>query len=555
MTEKNNFIYEIIREDLKSGKHGEIITRFPPEPNGYLHIGHAKAICTDFGAARDFGGKCNLRMDDTNPDKEDVEYVDAIQEDIKWLGFNWDGFHFASDYYEKMFEAAMELIEKGLAFVCELTADEMKAYRGTLVEPGKESPYRNRSIDENKELFLKMKNGEIDEGKMVLRAKIDMASPNINMRDPVIYRIVKTKHHRTGDKWCIYPMYDFAHPIEDALEKITHSLCSLEFEDHRPLYNWVVENTTLPAKPRQIEFARLNLTFTVMSKRKLRKLVEEKFVSGWDDPRMPTLCGMRRRGYPAAAIIDFTDRIGLAKRDSIVDFALLEHCVRENLNKSAIRLMGVLDPVKVVIENYPENETEYLEAVNNPENEADGTRKVPFSREIYIEREDFMEDAPKKFFRLTIGSEVRLRYAYFIKCTGVVKDENGEIVELRATFDKETKGGDAPDGRKVKATIHWVSAAHAKNAKINVYENLFTKENPEEGTTDEQDFTINLNPNSLQIIENAKIEPATEELTKIGTFQFERKGYFVRDINSGSELVFNRTATLKDTWAKIQNKE
>lgn len=562
MTEKNNFIYEIIREDLKNGKHSEIITRFPPEPNGYLHIGHAKAICTDFGAARDFGGKCNLRMDDTNPDKEDVEYVDAIKEDIKWLGFNWDGYHFASDYYEKMFEAALELIEKGLAFVCELTPEQIREYRGTLIEPGKESPYRNRSIEESKELFLKMKNGEIEEGKMVLRAKIDMSSPNINMRDPIIYRIIKTKHHRTGDKWCIYPMYDFAHPIEDALEKITHSLCSLEFEDHRPLYNWVVENTTLPAKPRQIEFARLNLTYTVMSKRKLRKLVEEKIVSGWDDPRMPTLCGMRRRGYPAAAIIDFTDRIGLAKRDSIVDFALLEHCVRENLNKSAIRLMGVLDPIKVVIENYPENETEYLEAVNNPENEADGKRKVPFSREIYIEREDFMEDAPKKFFRLTVGSEVRLRYAYFIKCTGVIKNKNGEIVELRATYDPETKGGDAPNGRKVKATIHWVSAAHAKDAKVNIYENLFIKENPDE-TEEGQDFTANINPNSLQIIENAKVEPATEELTKTNAlentsvftaFQFERKGYFVRDINADGELIFNRTATLKDTWAKIQNK-
>ena len=564
MSEKNNFIYDIIREDLKSGKHSEIITRFPPEPNGYLHIGHAKAVCVDFGAAIDFGGKCNLRMDDTNPEKEDVEYVNAIQEDIKWLGFNWDGFYYASDYYPKMFEAAMELIEKGLAFICELTSEQMREYRGTLTEPGKESPYRNRSVAENKELFLKMKNGEIEEGKMVLRAKIDMSSPNINMRDPVIYRIVKAEHHRTGKEWCIYPMYDFAHPIEDALEKITHSLCSLEFEDHRPLYNWVVDNTTLPAKPRQIEFARLNLTHTVMSKRKLRKLVEEKLVSGWDDPRMPTLSGMRRRGYPPAAIIDFTDRIGLAKRDSIVDFALLEHCVRENLNKSAIRLMGVLDPVKVVIENYPEDKTEYLEAVNNPENEADGTRKIPLTREIYIEREDFMEDAPKKFFRLTIGSEVRLRYAYIIKCTGVVKNENGEITEIRATYDPETKSGEG-ETRKVKAAIHWVSAAHAKNAKINIYEQLFTKENPEDLEEGQEDFTANINPNSLQVIENAKVEPETENLTKTGTlenprvftaFQFERKGYFVRDISAkDGELVFNRTATLKDTWAKIQNKE
>ena len=554
MDEKNNFIYEIIRSDLESGKHSEIITRFPPEPNGYLHIGHAKALCLDFGAAADFGGKCNLRMDDTNPDKEDVEYVDAIQEDIKWLGFDWNGFYYASDYYPKMFEAAIELIEKGLAFVCDLSPEEIHDYRGTLTEPGKESPFRNRGVEENKKLFLAMKNGEFEEGQKVLRAKIDMSSPNINMRDPVIYRIVQTAHHRTGGQWCIYPMYDFAHPIEDAMENITHSLCSLEFEDHRPLYNWVVENVTLPAKPRQIEFARLNLTYTVMSKRKLRKLVEEHFVGGWDDPRMPTLCGMRRRGYPAEAVRDFTDRIGLAKRDSIVDFALLEHCVRENLNKTSLRLMGVLEPIKVVIENYPENQTEYLEAVNNPEDETAGVRKVAFSREIYIEREDFMEDAPKKFYRLTLNSEVRLRYAYFIKCTRVIKNEKGEIVELRAVYDPATKGGDAPDGRKVKSTIHWVNVATAKNAVINLYDRLFVKENPEDVEYG-QDFTVNLNPDSLKVITDAKVEAATEELSKNKVFQFERKGYFVRDISAkDGELLFNRTATLKDAWARIQEK-
>jgi glutaminyl-tRNA synthetase len=555
MDEKSNFIYEIIRQDLSNGKHKEIITRFPPEPNGYLHIGHAKALCLDFGAAQDFGGKCNLRMDDTNPEKEDTEFVDAIQDDIKWLGFNWSGFFYASDYYPKMFEAALELIEKGLAFICDLSPAQIKEYRGTLTEAGKESPFRNRSVEENKKLFLAMKNGEFEEGQKVLRAKIDMSSPNINMRDPVIYRIVKAKHHRTGEQWCIYPMYDFAHPIEDAMEGITHSLCSLEFEDHRPLYNWVVEHTTLPAKPRQIEFARLNLTYTVMSKRKLRKLVEEKFVSGWDDPRMPTLCGMRRRGYPAAAIRDFTDRIGLAKRDSIVDFALLEHCVRENLNKSAVRLMGVLEPIKVVIENYPEEKIEYLDAINNPEDENAGIRKVAFSREIYIEREDFMEDAPKKFYRLTLNSEVRLRYAYFIKCTGVIKNENGEIIELRAIYDPATKGGDAPDGRKVKSTIHWVNVSTAKTATINLYDQLFTVENPDEAP-DGYDFTSNINPDSLKVITNAKVEPATLELGKSEAFQFERKGYFVRDISAkDGELLFNRTATLKDAWAKIAKTE
>jgi len=544
---KSNFIYDIIKEDLASGKHQSIVTRFPPEPNGYLHIGHAKAICTDFGAAIDFGGTCNLRMDDTNPSKEDTEFVDSIQEDIKWLGFNWeDRLYYASDYYEKIYEAAVELIKKDLAFVCDLTPEQMREYRGDLQNPGKDSPFKTRSIEENLDLFARMRAGEFEDGSKVLRAKIDVTSPNINMRDPVLYRILKIHHHRTGDEWCIYPMYDFAHPLEDAFEKVTHSLCSLEFEDHRPLYNWFIENVTLPAKPRQIEFARLNLTYTVMSKRKLRKLVEENFVNGWDDPRMPTLCGMRRRGYPATAIRAFIDQIGLAKRDSIVDFALLEHFVRTELNASSLRFMGVFDPIKVVIENYPENHVEMMTGINNPENENDGTRQIPFSRELYIERSDFMEDAPKKFFRLTVGSEVRLRYAYFITCTSVIKNEAGEIVELRCTYDPATKGGDSPDGRKVKGTIHWVSANHAIDCTVNQYDQLFTKENPEESG---EDFIANINPNSLTVITNVKAEPAVAELAGTKPFQFERTGYFVKD--SGSEgLVFNRTSTLKDSWAK-----
>ncbi len=544
---KSNFIYDIIKEDLASGKHQSIVTRFPPEPNGYLHIGHAKAICTDFGAAIDFGGTCNLRMDDTNPSKEDTEFVDSIQEDIKWLGFNWeDRLYYASDYYEKIYEAAVELIKKDLAFVCDLTPEQMREFRGDLQNPGKDSPFKTRSIEENLDLFARMRAGEFEDGSKVLRAKIDVTSPNINMRDPVLYRILKIHHHRTGDEWCIYPMYDFAHPLEDAFEKVTHSLCSLEFEDHRPLYNWFIENVTLPAKPRQIEFARLNLTYTVMSKRKLRKLVEENFVNGWDDPRMPTLCGMRRRGYPATAIRAFIDQIGLAKRDSIVDFALLEHFVRTELNASSLRFMGVFDPIKVVIENYPENHVEMMTGINNPENENDGTRQIPFSRELYIERSDFMEDAPKKFFRLTVGSEVRLRYAYFITCTSVIKNEAGEIVELRCTYDPATKGGDSPDGRKVKGTIHWVSANHAIDCTVNQYDQLFTKENPEESG---EDFIANINPDSLTVITNVKAEPAVAELAGTKPFQFERTGYFVKD--SGSEgLVFNRTATLKDSWAK-----
>jgi len=544
---KSNFIYDIIKEDLASGKHQSIVTRFPPEPNGYLHIGHAKAICTDFGAAIDFGGTCNLRMDDTNPSKEDTEFVDSIQEDIKWLGFNWeDRLYYASDYYEKIYEAAVELIKKDLAFVCDLTPEQMREFRGDLQNPGKDSPFKTRSIEENLDLFARMRAGEFEDGSKVLRAKIDVTSPNINMRDPVLYRILKIHHHRTGDEWCIYPMYDFAHPLEDAFEKVTHSLCSLEFEDHRPLYSWFVENVTLPAKPRQIEFARLNLTYTVMSKRKLRKLVEENFVNGWDDPRMPTLCGMRRRGYPATAIRAFIDQIGLAKRDSIVDFALLEHFVRTELNASSLRFMGVFDPIKVVIENYPENQVEMMTGINNPENENDGTRQIPFSREIYIERSDFMEDAPKKFFRLTVGSEVRLRYAYFITCTSVIKNEAGEIVELRCTYDPATKGGDSPDGRKVKGTIHWVSANHAIDCTVNQYDQLFTKENPEESG---EDFIANINPDSLTVITNVKAEPAVAELAGTKPFQFERTGYFVKD--SGSEgLVFNRTSTLKDSWAK-----
>ncbi len=546
---KSNFIYDIITEDVAAKKHDGIVTRFPPEPNGYLHIGHAKALCTSFGVAEDFKGICNLRMDDTNPAKEDTEYVDSIQEDIKWLGYDWgENLFYASDYYERLYDSACELIKKGLAFVCELTPDEMREYRGNLQVPGKESPYRNRSVEENLEMFAKMRAGEFEDGSRVLRAKIDVTSPNLNMRDPIMYRIMSIHHHRTGNDWCIYPMYDFAHPLEDSFEGVTHSLCSLEFEDHRPLYNWFIENVTVPAVPRQIEFARLNLTNTVMSKRKLRKLVEENFVDGWDDPRMPTLSGMRRRGYPASSIRTFVDKIGLAKRESTVDFALLEHCVRTDLNKSALRFMGVMDPLKVVIENFPDGEVDMLEGDNNPENPDDGTRMIPFSRTIYIEREDFKEDANKKFFRLSNkGKEVRLRYAFYIKTTEVIKDENGEITELRCSYDPETRGGDSADGRKVKGTIHWVSAEHALDAEVRMYDHLFTKENPEE-TSEDGDFTENINPDSLSTI-TAKVEPGVAELAGDKTFQFERKGYFVKDCCSDG-LVFNRTATLRDSFKK-----
>ena len=552
---KTNFIYDIIKEDITSGKHDTIVTRFPPEPNGYLHIGHAKALCVSFGAAEDFGGICNLRMDDTNPSKEDTEYVDAIKEDIKWLGFDWeDRLYFASDYYETLYKAAVELIEKGLAYVCELDGEQMREYRGSLTAPGKPSPYRDRTVAENLELFAEMRGGKHENGAMVLRAKIDMSSPNMNMRDPIIYRILHVHHHKTGNDWCIYPMYDFAHPVEDALENVTHSLCSLEFEDHRPLYNWMIENITLPGTPRQIEFARLNITNTVMSKRKLRRLVEENYVAGWDDPRMPTLSGMRRRGYPPAAIVDFADRIGLAKRDSTVDFALLEHCVRNALNPTALRVMGVLDPLKITIANYPEGQVEYLTAVNNPENAEDGTREVAFSRTLYIEREDFQEDANRKFFRLSNkGKEVRLRYAYYIKCDEIIKDDEGNITELICSYDPETKGGDSADGRKVKGTIHWVSAEHALDAEVRDYDQLFTVENPDKVSEEGQDYTSNINPDSLTVITGAKVEAGIKEVLREGeTFQFERKGYYILDKEAGDSLVFNRTATLRDTWGKMQ---
>jgi len=528
-----------------------VATRFPPEPNGYLHIGHAKSICLNFGIAQEFGGICNLRFDDTNPTKEDVEYVESIEEDVRWLGFDWAGMHFASDYFEQLYEYAVTLIEKGLAYVDSQSGDEIRQNRGTLTEPGVESPYRKRSVAENLDLFRRMRAGEFADGAHVLRAKIDMASPNINMRDPVLYRIRHAHHHRTGDRWCIYPMYDMAHPPSDALEHITHSLCTLEYEDHRPLYDWVNDNSPVPSKPRQIEFARLSLSYTVMSKRRLLELVQNKDVNGWDDPRMPTIVGMRRRGYTAEAIRAFCDRIGVAKRENLVDVALLEHAVREDLNIRANRVMGVLRPLRVVIENYPEGQTEEVDVVNNPEDESAGTRRVPFSRVLYIEQDDFREDPPKKFFRLAPGREVRLRCAYFITCTGVVKNDAGEIVELRATYDPATRGGDAPDGRKVKATLHWVSAAHAVNAEVRLYDRLFTVEEP--GKV--EDYRTVLNPASLETVADAKVEPSAAA-APVGTrFQFERIGYFSVDRDSApGRPVFNRTATLKDSWAKIEQK-
>ena len=549
-----DFIRAIVTDDLKAGKNGgRVATRFPPEPNGYLHIGHAKSICLNFGVAGEFGGTCNLRFDDTNPTKEDVEYVDSIKEDVRWLGFTWhDQPYFASDYFERLYEYAVHLITRGLAYVDSLTAEEMRAYRGTLTEPGKESPYRSRSVEENLDLFARMRAGEFPDGALVLRAKIDMASPNINMRDPVFYRIRRAHHHRTGDAWCIYPMYDFAHPPSDALEHITHSLCTLEFEDHRPLYDWLIENLPVPSKPRQIEFARLNLTYTVMSKRKLLELVSEGRVSGWDDPRMPTLVGMRRRGYTPEAIRAFCDRIGVAKRENTVDVALLEHAVREDLNRRAPRVMGVLAPLRVVIENYPENQAEEFEVGNNPEDPDAGTRIVPFSRVLYIERDDFREDPPKKFFRLSPGREVRLRGAYFITCTGVVKDPaTGEVIELRCTYDPATRGGDAPDNRKVKATLHWVSAAHAITATVRLYDRLFNSENP--GASD--DYRGDLNPQSLEVLERCYLEPSVAGAPAGSRYQFERLGYFCVDPDSQPDgLVFNRTVTLKDTWAKIERR-
>ncbi len=545
-----DFIRTIIADDIKAGKQGgRVATRFPPEPNGYLHIGHAKSICLNFGTAQEFGGTCNLRFDDTNPTKEDVEYVDSIKADVHWLGFDWDDrLYFASDYFEQLYEYAVILIKAGKAYVDSLTGDEIRAYRGTLTEPGKDSPYRSRTIDENLDLFTRMRAGEFPDGAHVLRAKIDMASPNITMRDPVLYRIRRAHHHRTGDAWCIYPMYDFAHSPSDALERITHSLCTLEFEEHRPLYDWLVENLPVPGRPRQIEFARLNLTYTMMSKRKLLALVEERHVSGWDDPRMPTLVGMRRRGYTPEAIRAFCDRIGVAKRENVVDVALLEHAVREDLNRRAPRVMGVLDPVKLVIENYPEGQVEEFEVAVNPEDPSAGTRRVPFSRELFIERDDFREDPPKKFFRLSPGREVRLRGAYFVTCTSVVKDPaTGAIAELRGTYDPATRGGDSPH-RKVKATLHWVSASHALDVEVRLYDRLFNAENP----AAVEDYRTALNPGSLEV-RRGKVEPSVAGAAPGTRYQFERLGYFTVDPDStAASLVFNRTVTLKDTWARIE---
>ena len=551
-----NFIRNIIAEDLKVNKNeGRVITRFPPEPNGYLHIGHAKSICLNFGlAAENEGGLCNLRFDDTNPIKEENEYVKSIKEDVRWLGFDWgDRLFYASDYFEQMYQYAVQLIKAGKVYVCDLNADETREYRGTLTEPGKDSPYRNRSIDENLDLFESMRAGKFDNGSRTLRAKIDMASPNLNMRDPVMYRILRAKHHRTGDKWCIYPMYDWAHGLEDSIEGITHSVCTLEFEDHRPLYDWFLNELNV-YHPQQIEFARLNLTYTVMSKRKLLELVEHGYVTGWDDPRMPTISGLRRRGYTPESIRNFCDRIGVAKRDSIVDIALLEHCLREDLNKSAQRVMGVLRPLKVIIDNYPEDKVEQLEAINNPEDPNMGTRKVPFSRVLYIEREDFRDDPPKKFFRLAPGREVRLRYAYYITCVGVVRDEKtGEVIELHCTYDPKTRGGDSPDGRKVKATLHWVSAAHSLKAEVRLYDHLFIEANPGEAK-DASDYKSYLNPDSLQRLTSCRVEPSLAGAAPGSRYQFERQGYFCVDSVDSSDdiLVFNRTVSLRDSWAKLE---
>jgi glutaminyl-tRNA synthetase len=565
-----DFIRQIVAEDLKTNKwDGRVVTRFPPEPNGYLHIGHAKSICLNFGIAAQYGGLCNLRFDDTNPTKEEEEYVKSIIEDIRWLGFDWeDRLFYASDYFEQMYEYAVQLVKKGKAYVCDLTAEQTREYRGTLTEPGRDSPYRNRSIEENLELFERMKAGEFPDGSRTLRAKIDMAHPNLNMRDPVMYRILHATHHRSGDKWCIYPMYDWAHGFEDSIETVTHSICTLEFENHRPLYDWFIdavnEGRTDDGSgpwgkkihhPQQIEFARLNLTYTVMSKRKLLNLVQEHLVSGWDDPRMPTISGIKRRGYSPEAVREFCRRIGVNKFNSTVDIALLEHCLREDLNKTSPRVMAVLRPLKVVIDNYPEGQTEELDAVNNPEDPNAGTRKVPFSRELYIEQEDFMEEPPKKFFRLAPGREVRLRYAYFITSTEVVKDKDGDILELHCTYDPATRGGDAPDGRKVKSTLHWVSAPHAIEAEVRLYDYLFTKENPDD-VPEGEDFKSNLNPDSLEVLTSCRLEPSLAEAKPFSRYQFERLGYFCVDPDSTKEQpVFNRTVTLRDTWAKIQKSQ
>jgi len=551
-----NFIRTIIAEDLAKGKNdGRVHTRFPPEPNGYLHIGHAKSIVLNFGIAAEHpGGLCNLRFDDTNPTKEEVEYVDSIQEDVHWLGYDWDDrLFYASDYFDQLYQYALQLIEQGRAYVDSLTAEEIREHRGTLTEPGRDSPYRERSVEENLALFEKMRAGELEDGSCVLRAKIDMASPNLNMRDPTIYRIRHVGHHRTGDKWCIYPMYDFTHCLSDSIEGITHSICTLEFENNRPLYDWFLEQLNVKNRPQQIEFARLNLTYTIMSKRKLLALVEQGHVRGWDDPRMPTLAGMRRRGYTPEAIRAMCERIGVAKVESTVDYAFLEHCLREDLNKRAPRVMAVLHPLKVVIDNYPEGKVEYLDAVNNPEDEAAGSRRVPFSREIYIEQDDFRENPPKKYFRLSPGAEIRLKHAYYIRCVDVVKDPgSGEILELHCTYDPETRGGWSEDGRKVKGTSHWVSAPHSLSAEVRLYDKLFSKENPDE-TEGDADYTANLNPESLQILTSCRVEPGLREARPGNRFQFLRQGYFCVDPDTTSErLVFNRTVSLRDSWAKIE---
>ena len=552
---QHDFIRSIVEQDIESGKRsGRVATRFPPEPNGYLHIGHAKSICLNFGIAGEYRGTCNLRFDDTNPTKEDVEYVDAIEEDVRWLGFAWNAKLFASDYFERLYEFAVELIGRELAYVDSLSADQIREYRGTLTTPGKDSPYRSRPVAENLDLFTRMRAGEFPDGTHVLRAKIDMTSPNLNMRDPALYRIRHASHHRTGDAWCIYPMYDYAHPLSDALERITHSICTLEFEDHRPLYDWLVNALIEGDKPQQIEFARLNLNYTVMSKRKLLQLVEQKYVSGWDDPRMPTISGLRRRGYTPESIRDFCSRIGVAKKENVIDVAQLEHSIREDLNKRAPRVMGVLRPLKVVITNYPEGQVEQVDVINNPEDLSAGTRKVPFSRELFIEQDDFRENPPKKFFRLSPGSEVRLRCAYFITCTEVIKDAQGRIQELRCTYDPATRGGDSPDGRRVKATMHWVSAGHALRAEVRLYDRLFSVEDPED-VPEGQTFVDRLNPNSLEVLNDCLVEPSLADAQAGSRVQFERLGYFCvdRDTRAGA-LVFNRTVSLRDTWAKIEQK-
>jgi glutaminyl-tRNA synthetase len=552
---QSNFIREIILEDLKTGKHeGRVHTRFPPEPNGYLHVGHAKSITINFGLAREFGGKCNLRFDDTNPSKEETEYVDSIIEDVRWLGGDFeDRLFYASDYFGQLYDWAVQLIQKGKAYVCDLTADQVRQQRGTLTDPGQESPYRNRSVEENLDLFDRMRKGDFPDGSKTLRAKIDMASPNLNMRDPVLYRILHMDHHRTGDKWCIYPMYDFTHGQSDSIERITHSICTLEFEDHRPLYDWFIDQLGI-YHPQQIEFDRLNLTYTLLSKRKLLALVQNKLVSGWDDPRMPTISGMRRRGYTPEALQAFCGRIGVSKTNGTTELALLEYFVREDLNRRAARVMAVLRPLRVVIDNYPEGHAEQMEAVNNPEDASMGTRQVPFSKVIYIEQDDFREDPPKQYFRLAPGREIRLRYAFFITCTGVVKDANGNVAELHCTYDPATKGGNAPDGRKVKSTIHWVSAEHAVDAEVRIYETLFNREDPNV-VPEGQDFTVNLNPNSLEVVSGAKLEPSLRDAAPGSRYQFERLGYFAVDPDSTREKrVFNRTVALRDSWAKIEAK-